>query len=165
MAAVPAAADLLQLDADDLAANRAGRLSADQLRRRRARARATGAGFAALGVLLIAGGILSNANGGQWFVPVLLGVLALAAGLLVLRGGRGSPDIHVRRLTGHVEVAVVRVGRTGTALKLTVDGEQCDLPRRRGAGLREWQAVLTDQPYHVYVIGAYPAVVAIEPAS
>jgi hypothetical protein len=161
---VSALLTLLELDEDDLAANRAGRLSAAQQRRRRARARNAGVGFAALGLLLIAGGIYSSSNGGQWFVPVLLGVLALAAGLLVLRGGRGSPDTAVRRLTGPVDVAVVRVGRTGTALKLTVDGEQCDLPRRQGAGLREWQAVLTGEPYHVYVIGAYPTVVAIEPA-
>jgi hypothetical protein len=164
MAAMPGPVALMQLDEDDLAANRAGRLSAAQQRRRRARARNAGLGFAALGLLLIAGGIYSNGNGGQWLVPVLLGVLALAAGALVLRGGRGRADVAVRRVTGRVDVALVRVGRAGTALKLTVGGEQCDLPRRRGAGLHEWQAVLTDQPYHVYVIGAYPAVVGIEPA-
>jgi hypothetical protein len=125
-----------------------------------------GAGFAALGLLLIAGGIYSHANGGQWFVPALLGALALAAGLLVVLGTRGRGDgAPVRRLTGPVRVAVVRVGRTGNALRLSVDGHECDLPRRRGAGLREWQGALTDQPYHVYVTGAYPTVVAIEPAS
>jgi hypothetical protein len=157
---------LLQLGEDDLAANRQGRLSAKQRRRQRSRAQAGGAAFAALGLLLIAGGIYSDANGGQWFVPVLLGALAIAAGLLVLLGTHGRRDgVPVRRITGPVGVVVVRVGRTGTALRLSVDGHECDLPRRRGAGLREWQAALTDQPYHVYVIGAYPTVVAIEPAS
>jgi hypothetical protein len=155
---------LLRLDEDDLAANRAGRLSASQRQRRHSRARNSGIAFAALGLLLIAGGIYSDANGGQWFVPVLLGALALGAGLLVALSGRGGGEVAVRRLTGQVGVAVVRVGRTGNALQLTVDGERCDLPRRRDAGFREWRAILTDQPYHVYVTGSFPAVVAIEPA-
>jgi hypothetical protein len=165
MPGMPTPLTLLRLGEDDLAANRAGRLSADQRRRLRSRTRASALGFGALGLLLIAGGIYSNASGGQWFVPVLLGVLAIAAGLLVARSERVRPNVAVRRITGRVDTLVVRVGRGGTALRLTVDGENCDLPRRRGAGLREWQAVLTDQPYHVYVIGAYPAVVAIEPAN
>lgn len=165
MAGVPTPLALLRLDETDLAANRAGRLSANQARRMRSRARGYAIAFAALGLLLIAGGIYSDSNGGQWFVPVLLGVLVIAAGLLVARSEGGRRNLAVRRLTGRVDTMVVRVGRGGTALRLTVDGENCDLQRRRGAGLREWQAVLTDQPYHVYVIGQYPAVVAIEPAS
>jgi hypothetical protein len=157
---------LLQLGEDDLAANRQGRLSAEQRRRQRSRGQAAGAGLAALGLLLIAGGIYSDANGGQWFVPALLGALAFAAGLLIVLGTRGRRDnVPVRRITGPVSVMVVRVGRTGNALRLSVDGHECDLPRRRGAGLREWQAALTDQPYHVYVTGASPTVVAIEPAN
>jgi hypothetical protein len=156
---------LLGLDEDDLAANRAGRLSERQRSHQRARARKAGSAFAGLGLLLIAGGIYSNSNGGQWFVPVLLGVLALAAGLLVVRSGHGRRDVPVRRLTGRVDVMVVRVGRAGNALRLTVDGAPCDLPRRRGAGFNEWRAVLDDRPYDVYVTGTYPAVVAIEPAS
>jgi hypothetical protein len=139
MAGVPTPLTLLRLDEDDLAANRAGRLSAKQARRLRSRARASATAFAALGLLLIAGGIYSDSNGGQWFVPVLLGVLAIAAGLLVARSEGGRRNLAVRRLTGRVDTMVVRVGRGGTALRMTVDGESCDLQRRRGAGLREWR--------------------------
>jgi hypothetical protein len=155
---------LLALDDHDLDANRAGRLSVNQRRRRRSRARVGAAACAGLGLLLIAGGIYSDSNGGQWFVPVLLGVLSLAAGLLVFRSERGRRNVGVRRLTGRVEVKVVRVGRAGNALRLAVDGEPCHLPRRRGAGFKEWRALLTDEPYDVYVTDTYPMVVSIEPA-
>jgi hypothetical protein len=127
---------LLRLGDADLAANRAGRLSANQRRRLRSRARAIAVAFAVLGLLLIAGGIYSNSNGGQWFVPVLLGVLVIAAGLAVARSERGNANQAVRRLTGRVDTLVVRVGRGGTALRLTVAGEQCDAAPGFASGKR-----------------------------
>jgi hypothetical protein len=153
---------LLKIDRADLEANRAGRLGVGQRRRRRSQARMFLLAGLVLGGLFVAGGKMSAGNGGQWFVPVLIGVVIFAFATLRAITLLRSADIPVRRLTGPVSTQLVRMGRAGTAFKLVVDGERCDLPRRVRSSDRRWREALTDRPYHVYVVGKLPSVVGIE---
>lgn len=118
-------------------------------------------------VFFFAAGAMSRANGGQWVVPELLGVLALALGLRFALSRSRDANPAVRCLAGPVELELARTGALfgGASLWLTVAGERCQIPQSLRSTYKRWRGVLTDQPYRVYVAGeASPAVVGLEPA-
>jgi len=156
---------LLKIGPADLEANRAGRLGTGQMRNLRFRARIAIAAGASLGTVLVAGGMLSQANGGQWLVPALCGlaVYGVAIGGAISR--RRELAVPVRRLTGEVALTLVAKGRAGSSLKLLVCSEQCAVPQSLRSTYKAWRAALSERPYHVYVIGEAPTVVGVEPAS
>jgi hypothetical protein len=155
---------LLRIGRADIEANRAGRLGPQQRRNQRRQARIFLASGVVLGGLFAAGGKMSASNGGQWFVPELIGVLIFGCCTVVAVSLFRSSAITVRCITGPASVQMASMGRAGNVLKLVVQGERCNLPRRLRSTDRRWRAALGDQPYHVYVVGKLPSVVGIEPA-
>jgi hypothetical protein len=156
---------LLKIGQADIEANRDGRLGTGQMRNLRSRARIAIAAGASLGTVLVAGALLSQANGGQWLVPALCGlaICGMTIGGAISR--RRELAVPVRRLTGEVALTLVASGRAGSSLKLLVCSEHCAVPQSLRSTYKNWRAALSERPYHVYVIGKAPTVVGIEPAS
>ncbi|MDQ8046805.1 MAG: hypothetical protein AAGC46_18240 [Solirubrobacteraceae bacterium] len=159
---------LLKVDQADVLANREGRLGTGQRRNRRRANVGRAAACGALGVFFLVGARRSVDHGGQWFVPVLIGVVCLALAALFAYAAWHRDTMPVRCLVGPAEVILVSVGRGGVAAKLVVGGESCGLPSLRNADTirRDFEAQLRpDMSYRVYVVGqpGTAAVVAIEP--
>ncbi len=158
---------LLGIERADIEANRRGGLGRLQRRKRR-RGALIGLGVCvAIGVLLFAGGAMSQANGGQWFVPDLLGVVVIGFGVGVATPRLRRRDPAVRCLTGQVRIMSTRSSAMygGTFLVLIVGEERCFLPQTLRSTYKNWRAILSPDPYNVYVIDGPPGmVVGVEPA-
>lgn len=158
---------LLGIEPADILANRACRLGERQRRRRRLRTLLGVLIYTWVAVLLLAEWAMSRANGGQWLVPELLGVLALALGLRFAVARLRNANPTVRCLSGPVGLERTRSGALfgGTAFWLTVAGERCKVPKSLRSSHKNWRKALSNQPYRVYVIGeGSDTVVGMEPA-
>jgi hypothetical protein len=160
---------LFRIGPSDLEANRAGRLG-DRERKRFIRQWVTivviGALVSALfSVIAVNEAGIRHPSSEQWIVP---GVLALAAATVTVLIGlffRRGIAVAVTCVSGPVSIELVKAGR-GRVVRLKVDGRMFSLPTPPGGWsgvVKPYRAVLTDQPYHVYVLG--PRVVAMEPAA
>jgi hypothetical protein len=161
---------LFRIEPSDLDANRAGRLS-ERERRRYIRQWVTivvvGALISALFTVEAVSTVRSSqGTSAQWIVPALL---ALVAGALTVVAGVGfkrSIAKPVTCISGPVSIEITNAGRGGRIVRLKASGKLLTLPAPPGGlggVVKAYRAVLTDQPYHVYVLG--PRVVAMEPAT
>jgi hypothetical protein len=161
--------DLMKITPEDLVANRAGRLGPHQ----RINQRHQGYGFLATGLVLdylllkvgFVDGLREDAGSvANWLAPLVLGVVVggffTAVGVVLVMSGRKS--LPVTCTTGQVTVFVQRMPpHQGAQLKMRVGDQVFGLPLSLRSKLSRYRAVLTDQPYNVYVRGR--TAVGIEP--
>jgi hypothetical protein len=154
----------------DLDANRLGRLGTRERRRMLA--------WCAFGVLLGGGagvwmlyeGVRSaltppGVPAQDWIIPAVIGLVVLFVVVVAARAYVLTMRRRVECITGPVSISLVRVGRS-SVVKLQVAGRAFTLPRpahASGGVIAAWQAILTDRPYQVYVLGR--RVLAMEAAA
>jgi hypothetical protein len=153
----------------DLDANRLGRLGTRE-RRRMLMWCAIGVILGgAFGVWMLYEGVRSEVTppgvpAQDWIIPVVIGLVVLFITVAAARAYLLTMRRAVECVTGPVSISLVRAGRS-SILKLQVAGRAFTLPRPAHAPhgvIAAYQAILTNRPYQVYVLG--PRVLAMEPA-
>jgi hypothetical protein len=161
--------ELMKITPEDLIANHAGRLGPNQ----RVNQRHQGYGFLAVGLALdyllikvgFIDGLREDTAVANWLVPLVLGIIVggffTTVGVVLLTSGR--KNFPVTCTTGPVTVFVQRISpHQGAMLKMKVGDQVYGLPLSLRSKVSRYRAVLTDQPYKVYVRGK--TAVGIEPA-
>lgn len=152
----------------DLDANRLGRLGTGE-RRRMLLACSIGI---VLGVAFSVWMLVAAVNGARtpgveaqnWIIPGVIAIVVALFTVITARGYLLTLRRPVECLTGTVWIGLVRAGRNAIP-KLRVAGRTFTLPRPPHASVAiipAYEAILTDRPYQVYVLGR--RVLAMEPA-